>query len=103
MKADFVLRVEHSDLAPNPSWHEDIWLLITIKCQSSPRKGVKVFLQVFVLVLHENGPIVDVDYANAIPAAGRNFGSRFRRVFWIGLEYNFPNLQNKIESNPGPN
>ena len=56
-----------------------------------------VLLQVFVLVLHENGPIVDVDNANAIPAAGRNFGSRFRRIFWIGLEYNFPNLQNKIE------
>ena len=67
------------------------------------KKMSMVLLQFFVLVLHENSPIVDVDYANAIPAAGRNFGSRFCRVFWIGLEYNFPNLQNKIELNPGPN
>ena len=61
--------MEHPDLPSDPPTGQDVGLFI-IEGEGGPCQGVKVFLDILVLVLHQYSPRIDVDDADAVPTAG---------------------------------
>ena len=105
---NLVLGVEHSDLASDAATGQYVGLLV-VKSEGCPGQGVKVLLDVLVLVLHEHGPRVDVDDAYAVAAAGGHVGGGLVVVLRVWLEDNLPEWTiigiqgDKLESTNLPN
>ena len=84
---NLVLGVEHSDLASDAPASKYVGLLI-VKSEGCPGQSVEVLLDVLVLVLHEHGPRVDVDYAYAVATAGGHVGGGLVVVLRVWLKDN---------------
>ena len=79
--------MEHSDLASDATTGQYVGLLV-VKSEGCPGQGVKVLLDVLVLVLHQHRPRVDVDDADDVAAAGRHVRRRLVVVLRVWLKHN---------------